>query len=283
MKPMHTTGAGKNPELLAPAGSVEAVRAVLSAGADAVYVGVRGWSRGGPRAGLSREGISEALRECRRAGAGLQAALNTVPAAGEVEAFLSAVRMCRDEGVGTVILSEPGVIPLVAREFPSLSICASVGTSTLNPQEAVFYRELGARTVVLPTAISREEIPAIKAASGLRVEVFVVCRPEFILHGKCGLSGYALPGEEIPDRPDLAGAGSPSSAKRGGRCFLACSPLPVVRSPYSIEGELPGWIEAGVDAFKVEGRRRTPEALSAVVSRIRKKLDEALSVRPRSK
>jgi len=267
------------PELLAPAGSVEAVRAVLSAGADAVYVGVRGWSRGGPRVGLSPEGISVALRVCRAARAGLHAALNTVPATGEIPAFLSAVRTCRDEGVGTVILSDPGVISLVSREFPSLSICASVGTATLNASEAVFYRELGAATVVLPTAVSREEVSPIKTASGLRIEVFVLCRPEFIVHGKCGLSGYVRVADGIPERPGLEGAGPLSSAKRGGRCFIACAGLPVDRTPYSIEEDLPGWIAAGADAFKIEGRERSPEALAAIVSRIRVKLDKALTAR----
>jgi putative protease len=275
MDPRFPTGM---PDLLAPAGSVEAVRAVLSAGADAVYVGARGWSRGGPRVGLPPEGINGAFRECRGGRASLQVAFNTVPAAGEVPAFLSAVRQCRDEGVETVILSDPGVISLVSAEFPALSICASVGVATLNPSEAIFYRELGAGTVVLPTAVSRDEVPAIKAASGLRVEVFVRCRAEFIVQGKCGLSGYARVAYGIPERPGLDGAGPHSSAKRGGRCFLACAALPVDRIPHSIEGELPGWIAAGVDAFKVEGRNLPPGKLGPLVSRIRGKLDAAIAL-----
>ncbi len=266
------------PELLAPAGSVEAVRAVLSAGADAVYVGARGGSRGGPRAGLPPDGISGASRECRGAGASLHVAFNTVPAAGEIHALLSAVRRCRDEGVVTVILSDPGVISLVSAEFPALSICASVGVATLNPSEAIFYRELGACTVVLPTAVSRDEVPAIKTASGLRVEVFVSCRAEFIVQGKCGLSGYARVADKIPERPGLDGAGPHSSAKRGGRCFHACAALPVDRTPYSIEEDLSDWIAAGVDAFKIEGRDLPPGKLGSLVSRIRGKLDSAIAL-----
>ncbi len=256
------------------------MRAVLSAGADAVYVGARGWSRGGPHMGLSPEGISEAIRECRGAGAGLHVAFNTVPAAREVPIFLSAVRQCHDEGVDTVILSDPGVISLVSGGFPGLSICASVGVATLNPSDAVFYRELGAGTVVLPTAVSREEVPAIRAASGLRIEVFVRCRAEFIVQGKCGLSGYARVAGGIPERPGLDGAGPYSSAKRGGRCFLACSGFPIDRTPYSIEEELAAWIGAGVDAFKIEGRNLPPGKLGPLVSRIRRKLDKALTGQP---
>lgn len=267
------------PELLAPAGGGEALRAVLAAGADAVYVGARGWSRGGPRLGLSPGEISRAARECARAGAALHVALNTVPAAAEVPAYLSALRRLRDDGIRNVILSDPGAIALVHRDIPDLSICASVGVSALNPPEAIFYRELGAKTIVLPTAVSSGEVPAIKAASGLRIEVFIRCRAEFILQGKCGLSGYAREAGGIAERPDLAAAGPPSSAKRGGRCFLVCAALPVDRTPYSIEEELADWIGGGVDAFKIEGRDLPAAKLASLVSRLRAKLDAAIAAR----
>ena len=268
------------PKLLAPAGSRAAVSAALSAGADAVYVGARGWSRGGPRVGLSPEEVSGAARECRSRGATLHVALNTVPGAGELPDFLSALRRCRGDGIETVILSDPGVISLAAREFPDLSLCASVGVSALNPSEALFYRELGASSVVLPTAVSREEVPAIKAASGLRVEVFLRCRAEFIVQGKCGLSGYARELEGSAEHPGIGAAGPPSSAKRRGRCFLVCAALPFDRTPYSIEGELIDWIAAGVDAFKIEGRDLPPEKLFPLVSRLRRKLDAAIAGQP---
>ena len=266
-----------HPDLLAPAGSGAAVPAAFDAGADAVYVGARGWSRGEPRAGLSPGEISRAAREASRRGAGLHVALNVVPGAAELPDFLSSLRRFRDDGIGTVILSDPGVIALAAREFPDLALCASVGVSALNASEALFYRDLGASAVVLPTAVPREEIPVIKAASGLRVEVFLRCRAEFILQGKCGLSGYVREAGAPPERPGLSAAGPPSSAKRGGRCFLACAALPVDRTPYSIEEELADWIAAGVDAFKIEGRDLPPEKLIPLVSRLRKKLDAAIA------
>ncbi|HEU4950247.1 MAG TPA: peptidase U32 family protein [Candidatus Deferrimicrobiaceae bacterium] len=265
------------PELLAPAGSLAAVSAALDAGADAVYVGARGWSRGGLRAGLSPEQIARASREAGGRGSSVHVALNVVPGAGELHGFLSILRRCRDDGIRTVILSDPGAIALASREFPELALCASVGVSALNAAEALFYRELGASAVVLPTAVPREEVPAIKAASGLRVEAFLRCRAEFILQGKCGLSGYVHEAAAPVERPGLATAGPPSSAKRAGRCFLACAALPVDRAPFSIEEELAGWVSAGVDAFKVEGRDLPTEKLFALVSRLRGKLDAAIA------
>ena len=262
MTPPH---AGTPPILLAPAGSLPAVEAVLSAGADAVYAGVRSLSRGG-RTGLPAGEIGAAVRACRRAGARFHAAVNAVPTAGDVDPFLSAIGNLLDEGVAEVILNDPGVIPLVRRTFPSLPICASVGVSAMNPEDARAYRELGADAIVLPSAVLPEELPAIKEASGLRVEVFGWCRAEFLLHGKCGLTAYAVEGA----------GGATVSPKRGGSCHLVCRRLPVPREPRSLEEELSRWVDAGADVFKIEGRDLSPAAAALLVGRFRRKLDSAV-------
>ncbi|MCL5966932.1 MAG: U32 family peptidase [Deltaproteobacteria bacterium] len=265
------------PKLLAPAGSLEAVSAALAAGADAVYVGVRGLSRGGSRAGMGLPEIGRASKACARAGAEIQAAVNAVPAASELPAFLSAVTRLRAAGVGTVVLNDPGVIALVRGEVPGIRICASVGLSTLNAEDARFLRDLGADAVVLPTAVRLDEVPAIKAIGGLAVEVFLLCRAEVILHGKCALPGYALPGNAPEGRPGLVRAGATASAKRSGRCHLVCRALPLRQETHSIEDELADWIRAGVDAFKVQGRELGPEKLGDLVSRLRGRLDAAIA------
>src|SRR5512132_3612473 len=182
-----------SPILLAPAGSLPAVEAALSAGADAVYVGVGSLSRGG-RAGLPMEAVGAAVSACRRRRARLHAAINAIPSFRGLPAFLASLHRLRDAGVDEVILNDPGVIALARRELPDWQVCASVGLSVLNPEDARAYRDLGVDAVVLPSAVLPGEIPLIKKASGLRIEVFAYCRPEFLLHGKCGLSGYAVAG-----------------------------------------------------------------------------------------
>jgi putative protease len=253
-----------SPILLAPAGSLAAVEAALSAGADAVYVGVRSLSRGG-RTGLSPDAVGAAVSACRSAGAWLHAAINAIPPSVELPAFLASLHRLRDAGVDEVILNDPGVIALARREIPRWPICASVGLSVLNPEDARAYRDLGADAVVLPSAVRPEEIPSIKKASGLRIEVFAHCRPEFLLHGKCGLTGYVV--EED--------GGGTVSAKRGGSCRLVCRNLPVPATAHSLEDELPAWIAAGADVFKIEGRELSPPAVAVLVTRFRRKLDAA--------
>ena len=253
-----------SPILLAPAGSLPAVEAALSAGAGAVYVGVRSLSRGG-RTGLPPEEVGAAVYACRSAGARLHAAINAVPSSGELPAMLASLHRLRDAGVGEVILNDPGVIALARREIPGWPICASVGLSVLNPEDARAYRDLGADAVVLPSAVRPGEIPSIKKASGLRIEVFAHCRPEFLLHGKCGLTGYVVEGD----------GGGTASAKRGGSCRLVCRNLAVPSASHSIEDALSIWIAAGADVFKIEGRELPPPAVAALVTRFRRKLDAA--------
>lgn len=253
-----------SPILLAPAGSLPAVEAALLAGADAIYVGGRSLSRGG-RTGLSPEAVGAAVSACRRAGARLHAAINAIPSFRELPAFLASLRRLRDAGVDEVILNDPGVIALARRELPGWPVCASVGLSVLNTEDARAYRDLGVDAVVLPSAVRPEEIPPIKKTSGLRIEVFAYCRPEFLLHGKCGLTGYVVEGD----------GGGTASAKRGGSCRLVCRNLPVPCTAHSLEDELPVWIAAGADVFKIEGRELSPPAVAALVTRFRTKLDAA--------
>jgi putative protease len=261
VQPFHAS-----PILLAPAGSLPAVEAALSAGADAVYIGVRSLSRGG-RTGLPPKAVGAAASSCRRAGARLHAAVNAIPSHGGLPAFLASLHRLRDAGVDEVILNDPGVIALARRELPGWPICASVGLSVLNPEDAMAYRDLGVDAVVLPSAVRPGEILSIKKASGLRIEIFAHCRPEFLLHGKCGLTGYVVVGD----------GGGTASAKRGGGCRLVCRTLPVPEAAHDIEVEMPAWIAAGADVFKLEGRELSPPAVSALVARFRRKLDAVLA------
>lgn len=67
--------------------------------------------------------------------------------------------------------------------------------------------------------------------------------------------------------------GGTVSAKRGGSCRLVCRNLPVPAAAHSLEDELPVWIAAGADVFKIEGRELSPPAVAALVARFRRKLD----------
>jgi len=79
------------------------------------------------------------------------------------------------------------------------------------------------------------------------------------------LTGYVVEGD----------GGGTASAKRGGSCRLVCRNLPVPAAPHSLEDELPAWIAAGADVFKIEGRELSPQAVAVLVARFRRKMDAA--------
>src|SRR5262245_9909721 len=95
--------------LLAPGGSPQAVAAALDAGADAVYVGLRGWSRGGARNELEWPEIQAAARLVGARRAELQVALNTIPRPHEMALFHATVPRLLDLGVRTIIVNDAGL------------------------------------------------------------------------------------------------------------------------------------------------------------------------------
>src|ERR1017187_1856717 len=98
------------PILLAPAGTVEAVRAALGAGADAVYVGLEGWSRGGARRELGWDELVAAQREVASAGRSLQVALNTIPKPEERARLFERVPALLDLGIRERVDKDSGTM-----------------------------------------------------------------------------------------------------------------------------------------------------------------------------
>src|SRR5512141_1309440 len=98
------------PLLLAPAGSPEAVLAALDAGADAVYVGLKGWSRGGARGELTWEELADSQRRAASFGRELQVALNIIPRPEERASLFERIPALLDLGIRSLIVNDIGVL-----------------------------------------------------------------------------------------------------------------------------------------------------------------------------
>ena len=146
------------PVLLAPAGTVEAVRAALGAGADAVYVGLQGWSRGGARRELDWDELVAAQREAASAGRSLQVALNTIPKPEERARLFERVPALLDLGIRDVIVNDVGILAALRRRFENLRLTASIGCGAQTVADVAFFRDLGAHAVVLPGTVSPAEM-----------------------------------------------------------------------------------------------------------------------------
>ncbi|HEX9305182.1 MAG TPA: U32 family peptidase [Thermoanaerobaculia bacterium] len=290
------------PVLLAPAGSPDAVLAALDAGADAVYVGLKGWSRGGARRELGWDELAATQRQVTSAGRKLQVAVNTIPKPQERAQLYERIPALLDLGIGEVIVNDIGILVALKRRFPDLRLTASIGCGAQTIADVAFFRDLGAHAVVLPGTVSPMEMREIATVGGICVEIMVHMVEEFILLGKCWMPSYvrlkasplptAVPSEaaDAGDPPEgaLKGMRQTGSMKRGGvgACFRICQqPWELYASGQRVDSrlfpsrqisritEVKAYADAGVDVLKLQGRSLPVELLAALVRRYRKAID----------
>ena len=283
------------PALLAPAGSREAVAAALDAGADAVYVGLKGWSRGGARRELAWDELIAAQREARSAGRRLQVAINTIPKPQERARLFERIPALLDLGIDEVIVNDIGILEALRRRFPGLRLTAGIGCGARTVADAAFFRDLGAHAVVLPGTVSPAEMRQIRSVRGIAVEIMVHMVEEFVLLGKCWMPSFVhLKPSPLPadagDTPEGAfpGLRQTGSMKRGGvgACFRICQqPWELFATGRRVDTRLfpsrqvsrlaavAAYAEAGVDVLKLQGRSLPVELLAPLVRRYRRAID----------
>lgn len=283
--------------LLAPAGSPEAVHAAIDAGADAVYVGLKGWSRGGGRGELTWEELVVCQRWLASAGHELQVAVNIIPKPEERARLFEHIPPLLELGVRTLIVNDIGILQSLRRRFSALRLTASIGCGAQTVSDVAFFRDLGADAVVLPGTIGPNEIREIRAVGGITIEVMVHMVEEFVLLGKCWMPSYVhlkpslLPeGTQAGRSPEGADLWrrQTGSMKRGGvgACFKICQqPWDLFEKDrwrdrhffpsrqISQVAEVNAYVAAGADILKLQGRSLSPELLTPLVRRYRDMLD----------
>jgi U32 family peptidase len=289
------------PALLAPAGTPEAVQAVLGAGADAVYVGLEGWSRGGARRELGWDELRAAQREVASAGRNLHVALNTIPKPEERARLFERVPALLDLGIRDVIVNDVGILAALKRRFGDLRLTASIGCGAQTIADVAFFRDLGAHAVVLPGTVSPSEMREIRTVRGISLEIMIHMVEEFVLLGKCWMPSYVhLKPSPLPavfssevrtgETPEgaLRGLRQTGSMKRGGvgACFRICQqPWDLFAAGRQVDtrlfpsrqisriADVEAYAEAGADVLKLQGRSLPVELLAPLVRRYREALD----------
>ncbi|MEI6562301.1 MAG: DUF3656 domain-containing protein [Verrucomicrobiota bacterium] len=267
------------PELLAPAGNWDCVRAAIANGADAIYFGLPRFNARMRADNFTEADLPALVAFCHRHGVKAYTTFNTLVFTGELEEAADYLRLLNRSGVDAVLVQDIGLARLARRIVPELPLHASTQMTITSPEGAeIVQRELGIRRVVLAREMSLREMAKFPA-DGPELEVFV--------HGALcvAYSGQCLTSESLGRR----------SANRG-ECAQACR-LPyellvdgAVRdlgdrryllSPQDLAGveEIPALLERGVVSFKIEGRLKSPEYVAAVCQVYRKALDAALETR----
>lgn len=261
-------------EVLAPAGSYEAMTAAVAAGADAVYIG---GSRFGARAyadNLDEQRMLEAIDYMHLHGKRLYLTVNTLLKERELKKDLySYLLPYYREGLDAVIVQDFGVLSCIREWFPDLAVHASTQMTVTGAEGAALLEELGVVRVVPARELSLQEIASIREHTNLEIETFVHGALCYCYSGQCLFSSI------------LGGR----SGNRG-RCAQPCRlPYEVYESGRRLNGRdsqyvlspkdmctvelLPQIVQAGVTSLKIEGRMKKPEYTAGVVRIYRKYLD----------
>ena len=261
------------PELLAPAGSLDAVRAAIANGADAVYLGAQRFNARDKGAHLSLDEIAEACRMAHGRGRRIYLTLNVLVKPHELVEALEVLGQAIDRGIDAVIVQDLGLVRLIRRLYPQLEIHGSTQMTVHDESGARLVRDLGVERVVLARENTLDDIRAIRAAvPDIGLETFVHGALCISYSGQCYMSGM------ISERS--ANRGSCAQSCRKDYVLADSATGTELDRGYLISTKdlaahdhLADLAAAGVGCLKVEGRKKKPEYVATVTKGYREFLD----------
>lgn len=253
-------------ELLAPAGSMEALRAAVQNGADAVYLGCGQFNARQGAQNFTPQELTEAVKYCHVRGVAVHLAVNTLVSDLEMAEAANLIRHAAASGVDAFIVQDLGIIRLCRQIAPDIPLHGSTQMTVHSLSGARLCAAWGLKRVVLSRELSREEIRYIIANCPIEVEVFGHGALCMCYSGQCYLS---------------AAIGGRSGNR--GRCAQPCRQTYgysrwQARYPLSLKDNclirhLADLEQMGVASLKLEGRMKRPEYVAAVTGVYRKALD----------
>ena len=260
-------------ELLAPAGSMEALRAAVQNGADAVYLGCGSFNARQSAKNFTPQTLVEAVKYCHGRGVAVHLTLNTLVSDKEEAQVCDLIRHAAVSGVDAFIVQDLGVVELCRRIAPSVPVHGSTQMTIHSLAGVRLCAAWGLTRVVLSRELSREEIAYICKNSPIEIEVFGHGALCMCYSGQCYLS---------------AAIGGRSGNR--GRCAQPCRQsygygrweerYPLSLKDNCLIRELKELEAMGVASIKLEGRMKRPEYVATVTGTYRKALDEGGVTRP---
>ena len=254
-------------ELLAPAGSMEALRAAVCNGADAVYLGADTFNARMNARNFSAADLQEAVVYCHVRGVKVHLTLNTLVLDREMQRAADLIRMAAAFGVDAFIVQDLGVVSLCRQLAPDVPIHASTQMSIHSLEGVMEAAALGCSRVVLARELPAEEIAHICKKSPVEIEVFVHGALCMCYSGQCYLSSVI--GRRSGNRGQCA---QPCRLPYGYGRFES------TRYPLSLKDNclveyLDDLRRLGVSSLKIEGRMKRPEYVAVVTKAYRSALD----------
>lgn len=244
-------------ELLAPAGSMEAVAAAVQNGADAVYLGYGDFNARRNAKNFSQEEFAAAVSYCHVRGAKVYLTLNTLLTDRELPRAAEFAAQASQLGADAVLVQDMGVVRLLRQVAPDLPVHASTQMTLHNLDGVKMAAELGMTRAVLSRELSRDQIEYICQRSPIEIEVFAHGALCMCYSGQCFLS--SIIGGRSGNRGLCA---QPCRLKYGWGDKADSNPLSL--KDLSLAGHLRELRKMGVACVKLEGRMKRPEYVAVV-------------------
>ncbi len=251
------------PELLAPAGSFDALVAAVEGGADAVYVGGKRFGARAFAKNFDNEELTRAVSYCHLHSVKLYVTVNTLVLDLEMKDVVEYAAFLWKIGVDALIIADLGAVREIRRHVPNLPLHASTQMSVHNSLGADGAYNLGCERVVVARECSLADIKKITADSKPEIEMF--------LHGALCVchSGQCLFSSMVGGR-----SGNRGECAQPCRLPFAGGKYPLSLKDLSYAAHIPAIIESGVASLKIEGRMKSPSYVYTVTSIFRRLLDE---------
>ena len=260
-------------ELLAPAGSMDALRAAVQNGANAVYLGCGTFNARQSAKNFTPQTLKDAVKYCHIRGVDVHLTLNTLVSDKEIPQVSDLIRHAAACCVDAFIVQDLGVVQLCRQIAPHIAIHASTQMTVHSLAGVQMCAAMGIKRVVLSRELSREEIRYICSHSPIEIEIFAHGALCMCYSGQCYMS--AMIGGRSGNR---------------GRCAQPCrqsygythweSKYPLSLKDNCLVHYLQELEEMGVASIKLEGRMKRPEYVATVTAVYRKALDDGQVTKP---
>ena len=257
-------------ELLAPAGSPEALDAAIGEGADAVYLGLKDFNARMRSTNFTYPQFERVLKTLHRMGKKIYVTVNTVFEQREADRVYQLLKYLAELGPDGIMVQDFGIVTMARESFPQLKLFASTQMNVASARGINFLSRHGFSRVVLSRELSLDEIKEIRANTNMELEVFIHGALCVSVSGICLFSSY------------LGG----KSANRG-MCTQACRRFYTAQEGYTesdgayyfspsdlqLIDHIPELAGAGINSFKIEGRMKSADYVGKVVSAYRLVID----------
>ena len=275
-------------ELLLPAGNIEKLDYAINYGADAVYLGMVDFSLRSMRKGeiITAENLKNAVDLAHSYGKKVHMTLNIYAFNEDIDNLYKTLDIIKEAKPDALIVSDFGILNVIKRELPEIALHISTQTNTLNYEAVKYWRDFGAKRVILARELSIVQIRTIREkVPDIELECFVHGSQCVSFSGRCLLSDYMTDGERQANHGGCAQPcrwsyklleetrpGEYFEIEQNERGTHILSPKDLALINY-----IPQLIEAGVDSFKIEGRTKSLYYVSAVAKTYRRAIDNYYS------